>query len=98
MPKVTVGTEPTLVYKSKHGTHGRPSRVEFRIDPSADSDSVIYYNRSNSVTVGGTDDDTDGFPILFSEVESDEWMCSGDMIWAVAASPVGVYYVVKGAL
>lgn len=104
MPRVTVTDEPTLIYKSLHGNASTPTQIEMRIDPEEESDAVIYLQFWTSkadctVTAGGTDADTDGLPLLHSEVKDSLKLLKGMSYWAVA--PTGesfdVYFDVSGA-
>lgn len=98
MPKVTVGTTPTIIYTSAHGVWNRPTLIDFRIDPD-DESSTIWVKRigGQDVTVGGTDDDTDGIPVLAGEVKSGSPLYANESYWAVAAAPVVVYYDISGS-
>lgn len=97
MPKVTVGTTPTIIYTSAHGVWNRPTQLDFRIDPEVD-DATIWVKRigGSDVTVGGTDDDTDGIPVLSGEVGSHS-LFANEAVWAVAEAPTDVYFDISGS-
>lgn len=65
--------------------------VSYRPDPEDTNDTTVYSGRTSNITVGGTDPDTDGFPVLAGEAREIR-MHKGHELWLVAGATVDTYY------